>query len=257
MTGLVGAVAEAWGEVRVHKSRVVLSLIGVFFAVLAMTTVTALGQMTAQAAQEQNERYGGRPATLAVQPYDSRTGSRSRRPVERGHRRRGGAVRDQRTTPSSSYDMGLYRMPGGTQQIQTTPGSARPMQNCTGSSRSRAGGFARPTGRTCPRHWWSTRTSWTQLGVADLSGRTDGGDRRARLRRSPRSWVSSSEDLRWAAEALIGSTRWPGRGTPAGRRRRMFSSGPPSLEWWVPDAESRRRGRRGLGVTCPRSSTGP
>ena len=26
MTGLFGAVAEAWGEVRVHKSRVVLSL---------------------------------------------------------------------------------------------------------------------------------------------------------------------------------------------------------------------------------------
>ena len=28
----------AWGEVRVHKSRVVLSLVGVFFAVLAMTS---------------------------------------------------------------------------------------------------------------------------------------------------------------------------------------------------------------------------
>ena len=44
MTGVVGALAEAWGEVRVHKIRVVLSLVGVFLAVFAMTAVTALGR---------------------------------------------------------------------------------------------------------------------------------------------------------------------------------------------------------------------
>ena len=47
MIGLVGSLTEAWGEVRVHKARVLLSLVGVFLAVLAMTTVTALGQILA------------------------------------------------------------------------------------------------------------------------------------------------------------------------------------------------------------------
>ena len=52
MTGVLGALTEAWDEVRVHKSRVVLSLVGVFLAVFAMTTVTALGQIVAQTQQD-------------------------------------------------------------------------------------------------------------------------------------------------------------------------------------------------------------
>ena len=74
MTGVLGTLAEAWGEVRVHKARVVLSLVGVFLAVFAMTTVTALGQLMAQAQQEQSERWSGRPATISVQAYDPMTG---------------------------------------------------------------------------------------------------------------------------------------------------------------------------------------
>ena len=74
MTGLLGAFAEAWDEVRVHKSRVVLSLVGVFLAVFAMTSVTAIGQIVAQVQQEQAERFGGRPATLSIQAYDPMTG---------------------------------------------------------------------------------------------------------------------------------------------------------------------------------------
>lgn len=74
MTGVLGAFAEAWDEVRVHKSRVVLSLVGVFLAVFAMTTVTALGLMVAQVQQEQGERMGGRPATLSISAYDPMTG---------------------------------------------------------------------------------------------------------------------------------------------------------------------------------------
>ena len=80
MTGLLGAFAEAWGEVRVHKARVVLSLVGVFLAVFAMTTVTALGLLIAQVQQEQGERAGGRPATIAVSAYDPRTGTPPDRP---------------------------------------------------------------------------------------------------------------------------------------------------------------------------------
>lgn len=66
MNALVGTLVEAWGEVRVHRARVVLSLVGIFLAVFAMTVVTAAGQMAGQAVQENIERSGGRTATLTV-----------------------------------------------------------------------------------------------------------------------------------------------------------------------------------------------
>ena len=51
-----------------------LSLVGVFLAVSAMTSVTALGQLMAQAEQEQSERWGWAAATVAVQAFDPTTG---------------------------------------------------------------------------------------------------------------------------------------------------------------------------------------
>jgi hypothetical protein len=74
MTGVLGTLAEAWDEVRVHRARVLLSLVGVFLAVFAMTTVTALGLMVAQVQQELGERSGGRAATVAVSAWDAATG---------------------------------------------------------------------------------------------------------------------------------------------------------------------------------------
>lgn len=69
-TGLIAALTEAWGEVRVHKVRVVLSLVGVMLAVLAMTVVTAAGDLARQANAEYTERTSGRPATLGVNVYN-------------------------------------------------------------------------------------------------------------------------------------------------------------------------------------------
>jgi putative ABC transport system permease protein len=69
-TGFVGAVVEAWGEFRIHKTQVLLSLIGVGVAVTALTLVVAAGAIASQALVEQNERWGGRPATLQVSAYD-------------------------------------------------------------------------------------------------------------------------------------------------------------------------------------------
>lgn len=66
MTGLFAAFAEAWEEVRIHKVRVIVSLIGVLIAVAAMTVITALGDMARQANAEHSERTSGRPATLQV-----------------------------------------------------------------------------------------------------------------------------------------------------------------------------------------------
>ncbi|MGY4643280.1 ABC transporter permease [Cellulomonas sp. URHB0016] len=66
MTGLVGALVEAWDELRIHKLRVLLALIGVACAVTAITGVTAAVSMLKQAFQEQTDRGVGRPVTLMV-----------------------------------------------------------------------------------------------------------------------------------------------------------------------------------------------
>lgn len=69
VTAFVGALVEAWQEVRVHRTRVLLSLVGVAVAVCSLTTVVALGAIVQQANQELSERSSGRPATLYVSAY--------------------------------------------------------------------------------------------------------------------------------------------------------------------------------------------
>lgn len=65
-TNLVGSFVEAWQEVRIHKTRVMLSLVGVAVAVCAITTVVGFGAVAQQATIEQQERQGGRPASLSL-----------------------------------------------------------------------------------------------------------------------------------------------------------------------------------------------
>lgn len=69
----VGALGEAWDELRVHKLRVLLSLIGVAVAVAALTAVVAIGDLQRQYMAEMNDRWGGREATVAVQMHASGT----------------------------------------------------------------------------------------------------------------------------------------------------------------------------------------
>lgn len=64
MTGVVGAILEAWDELRIHRVRVLLALIGVACAVTAITGITAAVTMFGQAMQEENERSAGRDTTL-------------------------------------------------------------------------------------------------------------------------------------------------------------------------------------------------
>ncbi|PZF79672.1 ABC transporter permease [Jiangella anatolica] len=85
MTGLAAAFAEAWDEVRIHKVRVIVSLIGVLIAVAAMTVITALGDMARQANAEHSERTSGRPATLSVNVW-SETGMVAAEPVVTAYR---------------------------------------------------------------------------------------------------------------------------------------------------------------------------
>lgn len=66
VTGLVGAVTEAWAELRIHRTRVLLSLIGVAVAVCALTTVVGFGSIVQQSTTESFERSSGRPAILSI-----------------------------------------------------------------------------------------------------------------------------------------------------------------------------------------------
>ena len=69
LTGIVGAIVEAWTELRIHRGRVLLSLIGVAVAVAALTGVVAAGGIARQANIEVSERSGGRPASLFLSAY--------------------------------------------------------------------------------------------------------------------------------------------------------------------------------------------
>ncbi|PZR54972.1 ABC transporter permease [Xylanimonas oleitrophica] len=71
MSGLVGAVVEAWDELRIHKVRVLLALVGVAVAVTAITGITAAVSMLGQAMQESSDRDQGRPTTLTVYGWNS------------------------------------------------------------------------------------------------------------------------------------------------------------------------------------------
>lgn len=66
MTGLLAAIVEAWGELRVNKGRILLSLIGVAFSVFALTAVMGAGGMLTGALTQSSEKWGGRDATLTI-----------------------------------------------------------------------------------------------------------------------------------------------------------------------------------------------
>lgn len=69
MTVFAAAVAEAWQELRIHRLRVLLSLIGVGVAVCALTCAVAVSSIAKQALVEQSEREGGRPTTYGIFAY--------------------------------------------------------------------------------------------------------------------------------------------------------------------------------------------
>ena len=69
LSGIVGSVVEAWAELRIHKTRILLALIGVALSVAALTTVVGLGNMVRESIAQGNEFQSGRPATLTVNVY--------------------------------------------------------------------------------------------------------------------------------------------------------------------------------------------
>jgi putative ABC transport system permease protein len=64
MTGLIASIVEAYGELRVNKGRVLLSLIGVAFSVFTLTAVLGAGGMLQGALQQSTETWNGRPTVI-------------------------------------------------------------------------------------------------------------------------------------------------------------------------------------------------
>lgn len=65
-TTVVGTLVEAWQELRVHRGRVVLSLVGVTIAVASLAVVVGFGSLAERATAAINEQYGGRAATFSL-----------------------------------------------------------------------------------------------------------------------------------------------------------------------------------------------
>lgn len=72
-TNFAAAVVEAWSELRVHRLRVLLSLIGVMVAVASLAGTAAAADIAQQVIVEQQEGQG-RPAALQVFAADTHTG---------------------------------------------------------------------------------------------------------------------------------------------------------------------------------------
>ncbi|MGW9404644.1 ABC transporter permease [Arthrobacter sp. NPDC055585] len=68
-SGIAGSLVEAWAELRTHKTRILLALVGVALSVASLTTVVALADMSREAMEQGSEATSGRPATLTVGAY--------------------------------------------------------------------------------------------------------------------------------------------------------------------------------------------
>ncbi|PPK97215.1 putative ABC transport system permease protein [Kineococcus xinjiangensis] len=120
MTSVVAALTEAWSEIRVHKVRVVLALVGVFLAVFAMTTITAVGNMGRQMLGESFERSAGRPATLRLDLHPN--GMPSKESTARAERAVAAAIDryDVRWHTTNGQAQFPFRFPDGAAMVDTT-----------------------------------------------------------------------------------------------------------------------------------------
>ena len=69
MTGIISALVEAWQELRINKTRILLALVGVALSVAALTSVVGLGNLAREGFKASSEQNGGRAATLGIGVY--------------------------------------------------------------------------------------------------------------------------------------------------------------------------------------------
>lgn len=66
MTDVVAAIQDAWTELRIHRGRVLMSLIGVTVAIAALTASVAVGDLARSTLVSSMEANGGRTATISL-----------------------------------------------------------------------------------------------------------------------------------------------------------------------------------------------
>ncbi|GAA3334377.1 ABC transporter permease [Curtobacterium albidum] len=128
LTTVVGTFVESWQELRVHRGRVVLSLVGVTIAVASLAVVVGFGSLAERVTAAFNEQYGGRPATYSFN--GSTTGSGSADPAGTAavadaaaldRELRAGAERyDVRYTSEATFVQRDVQFPDGVALVQGT-----------------------------------------------------------------------------------------------------------------------------------------
>ncbi|WP_432498304.1 ABC transporter permease [Kineococcus auxinigenes] len=236
LLGPVAAVTEAWGELRVHRTRVVLSLVGVFLAVFAMTTITAAGNMGRQMMLESTERSSGRAATLQVSasPMTAPTTAQSAETAVRAMRE---AAERHEITWSGFVSQGsgqmTVRFPSGAQLV--TFSAVDPNYGTMHRALTDEGRFLDAGDDAA----YSPRLVVNEA-FADLLGGFDervpttvalGGDRPVTATLVGVMEVPYSDPELPAAYVLNSAAQAWGLIDPA-------MSGPPTLELWVPDADA-------------------
>lgn len=77
LTALIGTLVESWQEIRVHKGRVVLSLLGVCVAVASLSIVVGMGSLAQRATEASLQQSNGRPATYTISPKSQSVSDRA------------------------------------------------------------------------------------------------------------------------------------------------------------------------------------
>lgn len=121
MTALISTLVEAWSELRIHKTRVLLALLGVALSVAVLTTVVGVGNLTREGMRVDSERNGGREATLGVSVYADPSAAQAP-DAERTASVLAATVKRYGFTHASrvTQAQGRFQFPSGVQSVQLT-----------------------------------------------------------------------------------------------------------------------------------------
>lgn len=115
MTGVVSALVEAWQELRINKTRILLALLGVALSVAVLTAVVGVGNLAREGFKASSERNGGRSATLGLGVYGpSQPEPRKLEAAYQGIIERYGITHYTHLTQTQQQ----FQFPRGVQQVQ-------------------------------------------------------------------------------------------------------------------------------------------
>lgn len=115
MTGVVSALVEAWQELRINKTRILLALVGVALSVAALTSVVGVGNLAREGFKASSEKNGGRSATLGLGVYGpSQPEPRKLEAAYQGIIQRYGIAHHTNVSQAQQQ----FQFPHGVQQVQ-------------------------------------------------------------------------------------------------------------------------------------------